>query len=277
MKDRLSPGPPARGGRAAVVEAHHDVAVLSQHLGARAGCRRPSDRARSGRPARRRRGPAADTSRSGRSPAETCTSRRGRYRRRCRRGRTRSSPSRAQRAFPASALFSASSADPSRGWASGQGRRVGGSCRRPKTGGLPIARPARVRSRACPDWSAGVTRSRPGAVELNAKEVPLSRVVGRGDEVDPVRLLVDREKLDHVEIAGRDQRRVLPPVRADPVEMPPAVALAEPEELLLACESSGARPGDRPRRRRAPSRSSAITRPIDREHEGRTSMTRTVF
>ena len=33
------------------------------------------------------------------------------------------------------------------------------------------------------------------AVEVDAIEVALGRVVGRGDEVDPVRLVVDREKL----------------------------------------------------------------------------------
>ena len=32
VKNRLAPGPAARGGRAAVVEAHDDVAVLSEHL-----------------------------------------------------------------------------------------------------------------------------------------------------------------------------------------------------------------------------------------------------
>ena len=32
MKNRLPPGPAAGSGRAPVVEAHHDVSVLSEHL-----------------------------------------------------------------------------------------------------------------------------------------------------------------------------------------------------------------------------------------------------
>ncbi len=68
-------------------------------------------------------------------------------------------------------------------------------------------------------------------IQTDTVEIALGRVVGRGDEVDPARLLVDGQEFDHIEIAGRDQRGLFSrPVNA--VDVLPAIALAEPEEFL---------------------------------------------
>ena len=69
------------------------------------------------------------------------------------------------------------------------------------------------------------------AVETDAVKIPLSGVLGRGREVDPVGAGVDGEQLNHIEVAGGDQLQVLP-VAADTIKVPPAVAFAEPEEFF---------------------------------------------
>ena len=112
---------------------------------------------------------------------------------------------------------------------------------------------------------------------MDAVEIALGRVLGRGDEVDPARLVVDRDELDHVEIARRDQHVGSSPLAADAVDMPPAVALAEPEELLAVVKPSAARPGDRPRRRVVGLGQGIGATTVGRVRGMSASMTRTVF
>ena len=66
-------------------------------------------------------------------------------------------------------------------------------------------------------------------VEPSAIEIPLGRVIGRCDVVEPPAGLVQARDLDDVEIAGRDVRDALA-VAAHPIDVLPAVAFARPEE-----------------------------------------------
>ncbi len=67
-------------------------------------------------------------------------------------------------------------------------------------------------------------------IQAGAIQIALGRVVRRRDVVDPLTGLVHRRNVDDVEVAGRDVRDALP-VPANPVDVPPAVALARPEKL----------------------------------------------
>ena len=71
---------------------------------------------------------------------------------------------------------------------------------------------------------------RSGSIQRNAEQIALRRVRRRGAEVGRVR--VDAGEIDDVGVEVRQQRRL--PVARHPIEVPPAVALAEPQERAPA-------------------------------------------
>ena len=192
----------------AVVEAHHDVSVSGRASDATGGWHPPSDRARSGRPARRRRGPARvlrTRIKIGRKDAPAV---KGDAVADVDAEEFRSSLSRVASILSLSALFSESIANvlvrrqairvvvgivskAENRWIAQLGIRRD----------LVVVRARLLRGR---DSLAGPCR------RDDAIKIALGWIVGRGDEVDPLRLVVDGEQLDHVEIAGGDQRRFLP-------------------------------------------------------------------
>ena len=180
--DRLPPGPAPGRGRAAVVEAHHHVALLGEHPVPELVAAAPAVERPSGRPARRRRGRAADTSPSGRSAAAACTSRRA----------SRPSPMSTRKnsvftgsssaSFFLSAALSVKQLDPLVARQADQldeRRRVGG---RIVVDGPPAVGRDLVIVRA--RLILGRHPLAALAVEADAVEVLLRRVLGRGREVD---------------------------------------------------------------------------------------------
>ncbi len=92
-------------------------------------------------------------------------------------------------------------------------------------GGNPVRVPTRRGRRRHPDRGGGLL-----SIEPRAIQIALRRVVRRRDVVEPLTGLVQRRDVDGVEVAGRDVRDALP-VAADPIDVPPAVALTRPQEL----------------------------------------------
>src|SRR5262249_37703969 len=69
------------------------------------------------------------------------------------------------------------------------------------------------------------------AVEAHAIEVLLRGVVRRRREIDRAGLAVDPRELQHVQVAGGDQR-LCAAGESYVVDVPPPIALAEPEEAI---------------------------------------------
>src|SRR5438045_2899033 len=72
-------------------------------------------------------------------------------------------------------------------------------------------------------------------LERDAVEVTLSRVVRRGEEIEPAPLLVDGFDMHDVKSARGDWCH-LGAVPRDAVSMLPAVAIAQPDQLLALVE-----------------------------------------
>ncbi len=75
----------------------------------------------------------------------------------------------------------------------------------------------------------------PLAVQARSVDEPLRRVLGRGRDVEPATLLVDAVDVDDIVIPRR-QEPDRPAVPRNRIGVPPAVALAQPEEVPAAAE-----------------------------------------
>src|SRR6516162_3654609 len=98
---------------------------------------------------------------------------------------------------------------------------------------MPLDRPLRVRRKlivvpARLLFGRGALEA--AAVQLDAVEISLRGVLGRGSEVNGVRCCVDSHDPDHVEVAVGYARELLP-VPASAIQMLPAVAFTKPQEL----------------------------------------------
>ena len=98
----------------------------------------------------------------------------------------------------------------------------------------------------------GVLRSQQGQigpVEVHAVEVPVAgvafRLAAAGSEVDPSRLLVDADDVAHQPLARGDLVLELSRPSVVEIQVPPAVALREPDDLFPPAEDPdvGLRPG----------------------------------
>ena len=133
--------------------------------------------------------------------------------------------------------------------------RAGGSTRRAAarrtttSGGLPSGRRGRSRSSWTPVWSAGVSRWPLGAVECDAIEIASASHcrVTRGNRASLARSVRRAASSTTSYSPGVSQLDLLAR-SARQIDVPPAVALADPGELSPSASQS-ARRGRPPRRR----------------------------